>query len=103
MHHADQAEPTPPAPPTEMTLLRFCRWRRLPLDHDQRSVQGIELSRLCRERQIATRKVREQCENGGWSKNRLYPLALLEEWREHYRKSQPPKPRASEPAAADNG
>jgi hypothetical protein len=103
MDHPDQTDPTRPAPPAEMTLMRFCRWRRLPLDHDQRSRIGIELSRICRQRQITTRKVKEKCENGGWSKNRLYPVALLEEWRAQYRKSQPQEPKTPDPVAAANG
>jgi hypothetical protein len=37
---------------SEMTLRRFCRWRRIPLDDVQRTVIGIGLSKRAAERQI---------------------------------------------------
>jgi hypothetical protein len=81
------------------TILRFCRRHRIPLDHDQRSRLGVELSRVCRERGITLRRVREKLEDGVWSKSRLYPVSLLHEWLDRFRQGRPePTPAASPPA-----
>ncbi len=70
---------------SEMTLRRFCRWKRIPLDHAQRSAIGSVLSKRAAQRQIALRKVREPLEGGFSSRSRVYPKALLEEWLREYR------------------
>ena len=74
---------------SEMTLRRFCRWRRIPLDDAQRSVIGIGLSQRAAERQIPLRTVKERLDNGFRSRSRLYPRAFLEEWFKEYRAGLP--------------
>jgi hypothetical protein len=80
---------------SEMTLRRFCRWRRIPLDHAQRSVIGIELSQRAAQRQIPLRKVNERLDNGFRKRSRVYPLAFLEVWLREYRAGLPAEPAAA--------
>ena len=77
---------------SEMTLRRFCRWKRIPLDDAQRSVIGIGLSQRAAERQIPLRTVKERLENGFRSRSRVYPRAFLEEWLREYRAGLPGDP-----------
>ncbi len=74
---------------SEMTLRRFCRWRRIPLDDVQRTVIGVGLSKRAAERQIPVRKVKERLDSGFWSWGRVYPRAFLEEWLREYRAGLP--------------
>ena len=74
---------------SEMTLRRFCRWQRIPLDDAQRSVIGIELSQRAAQRQIPLRNVNERLDNGFRKRSRVYPLAFLEEWLREYRAGLP--------------
>ena len=77
---------------TEMTLRRFCRWRRIALDDAQRSVIGIGLSKRAAQLQIPLRTVRERLDSGFWSRSRVYPRAFLEEWLRDYRAVLPGDP-----------
>jgi len=74
---------------TEMTLRRFCRWRRIALDDAQRSVIGIGLSKRAAQLQIPLRTVRERLDSGFWSRSRVYPRAFREEWLREYRAGLP--------------
>jgi hypothetical protein len=70
---------------SEMTLRRFCRWKRIPLDDTQRSVIGMGLSKRAAQQQIPVRKVKEPLDSGFWSRSRVYPRAFLDEWLKEYR------------------
>jgi hypothetical protein len=83
---------------SEMTLRRFCRWRRIPLDDVQRTVIGYGLSKRAAERQIPVRKVKEYLDGGFWNWVRIYPRAFLEEWLREYRAGL-----GGDPAAAVSG
>ena len=69
---------------TTWTLYRFCLSRGLALNDHERSVQGSELSKLARERQLPLKKVRERVGPGQWSRSRLYPESFLNEWLTRY-------------------
>jgi hypothetical protein len=75
-----------------MTLRRFCRWRRIPLDDAQRSAIGIGRSKRAAQQQIPPRKVRERLDRGFRSWSRVYPRAFLEEWLREYRAGLPSDP-----------
>jgi hypothetical protein len=77
---------------SEMTLRRFCRWQRIPLDDAQRSVTGLKLSKRAAQRQIPLRKVNERLDNGFRKRSRVYPRAFLEEWLREYRAGLPGEP-----------
>jgi hypothetical protein len=74
---------------SEMTLRRYCRWRRIPLDDAQRSVIGIELSKQAAQRQIPLRTVEERLDSGFRCRSRVYPRAFLDEWLREYRAGLP--------------
>jgi hypothetical protein len=78
-----------PAPGSEatFTLHRFCRARRLALSDQERSAQGIELSKIARQRQLTFPTVREQV--GRFRiRARLYPESFLNEWLARYTEAQ---------------
>jgi hypothetical protein len=78
-----------PAPDGEatFTLYRFCRSRRLALSDQERSAQGIELSKIARQRQLTFPTVREQV--GRFRiRARLYPESFLNEWLARYTEAQ---------------
>lgn len=75
-----------PAPDNEaaFTLYRFCLCRGLSLNDQERSAQGIELSKLAREQGLPLKKIRERVGPGQWSRNLLYPEWFLNEWLTRY-------------------
>jgi hypothetical protein len=89
-----------PAPDNEttFTLYRFCLCHGLALRDQERSVQGIELSKLAREKGLPLKKVREWVGPGQWSRSRLYPESFLNEWLARYTEAQA---QATAAAAAD--
>jgi hypothetical protein len=97
-----------PAPDDEttFTLYRFCLSRGLALSDQERSVQGVELSKVARERQLPHIRVRERI-GRLWFKNRLYPESFLNEWLARYTQAQAKATaaadRSPEPQPAANG
>jgi len=85
----NQATPNTPPPDDETTstLYRFCLSHGLSLDHIERSAEGIELSKVARERQLPLIRVRERIEHQ-WIKSRLYPVSFLNEWLARYTQAQ---------------
>ena len=79
--------PPPPDDETTSTLYRFCLSHGLSLDHIERSAEGIELSKVARERQLPLIRVRERIERQ-WIKSRLYPVSFLNEWLARYTQAQ---------------
>jgi hypothetical protein len=92
---------------TTWTLYRFCLSRGLALNDHERSVQGSELSKLARERQLPLKKVRERVGPDQWSRSRLYPESFLNEWLTRYTeahaKATAAPDRSPEPRPAANG
>lgn len=100
-------QPTPDGEPT-FTLYRFCLSRRLALSDQERSAQGIELSKIARERQLTFPTVREHV--GRFRiKARLYPESFLNEWLARYTRARakataaPEDPPPDPPARSQRG
>jgi hypothetical protein len=96
----DDQETQKPAPDNEatFTLYRFCLCRGLSLNDHERSIQGIELSKLLREQGLPLKKVRERVGPGQWSRSLLYPESFLHAWLARYTEAQA---QATAAAAAD--
>ena len=73
-----------PAPDHETTsLYRFCLSHGLSLGPQERSAEGIALSKVARERELPLVRVSERIE-GRWIKSRIYPVWFLDEWLTRY-------------------
>ena len=81
----NQETPTP-APDEEptWTLYRFCLRHGLFLNDHERSTEGVELSKLARERGLPLIKTRERVAPRQWSQSRLYPESFLTDWLARY-------------------
>ena len=86
----DDQETQTPALDNEatFTLYRFCLCRGLSLNDHERSIQGIELSKLLREQGLPLKKVRERVGPGQWSRSLLYPESFLNAWLARYTEAQ---------------
>ena len=73
-----------PTPVHETTsLYRFCLSHGLSLSPQERSAEGIALSKVARERELPLVRVRERIEDR-WIRSRLYPVSFLREWLVRY-------------------